>query len=192
AATPASAGADPACRRPSPDSPAPDQWTQIRDAIRLAYCQPFVQGFFNFLLWDESRAVGWQSAPYWADRTPKDSLPAFSQAIGEANARTVNCALLKGGAPSADYTPPSAVGDLSATASGPPARVDLAWTPSTDASGIAGYRVYRDGAYFAWSTTSSFADTALTQAATHSYTVYAQDGAGNLSGVSNKVVVTTP
>src|SRR5262249_54151097 len=49
-ATPDYVGGEPAWPPPSPDSPAPDQWTQIRDAIRLAYCQPFVQGFFNFLL----------------------------------------------------------------------------------------------------------------------------------------------
>ena len=42
----------------APDSPAPDQATQIRYAVRLAYCQPYVTAFFNFLLWDESRAVG--------------------------------------------------------------------------------------------------------------------------------------
>ena len=45
-----------------------------------------------------SRALtGWQSGAYWADRTPKDSLAAFRQAIGEANAGTVDCAALKGG-----------------------------------------------------------------------------------------------
>jgi hypothetical protein len=166
------------------------QAVQLTRALEIAYCQPYVEGFFNFLLWDASRAVGWQSAPYWTDRTPKDSLPAFRDSIAEANARTVDCALLKGGMPSADYTPPGAITDLRATVSGPPDRVDLVWSASTDASGIAGY--YRDGGYFAWATTTSFGDTAVAPATTHSYTVYAQDAAGNLSNVSNKVVVTTP
>ena len=34
---------------------------QLLDAIRLAYCQPNVGGFFNFLLADEKSLAGWQS-----------------------------------------------------------------------------------------------------------------------------------
>jgi hypothetical protein len=191
-AIPAYIGGEPDWPPPSPDSPAPDQATQIRDAIRLAYCQPYVRGFFNFLLWDESRAAGWQSAPYWADRTPKGSLPAFRDAIAEANAHSVDCELLKGGMPSADYHPPRAIGDLRASLSGPPYRVDLTWTPSSDSSGIAGYRIYRDDADFGWAIEPAFADTAVAPGTTHVYAVYAQDGAGNLSSVSNPVTVTTP
>ena len=56
------------------------------DSIRLAACQPYVGAFFNFLLVDEPRLTGWQSGAYWADLTPKDSLPAFQPAIAEANA----------------------------------------------------------------------------------------------------------
>src|SRR5205814_8187004 len=35
------------------DGPAPDQATQLADAIRVAYCQPSVGAYFNFLLADE-------------------------------------------------------------------------------------------------------------------------------------------
>jgi hypothetical protein len=79
-----------------------DQATQIRDAVRLAYCQPYVAAFFNFLLWDERSEAGWQSGAYWADRTPKDSLPAFRAVIREANEETVDCDALPGGRPSAE------------------------------------------------------------------------------------------
>ena len=186
-------GSEPDWPPPSADSPAPDQATQIRDAVRLAYCQPYVTAFFNFLLWDEARAVGWQSAAYWADRTPKDSLAAFTQVIAEANARTVACGLLKGGQPSADYTPPSTVTDLVVSVTGPPAQIDLAWSAATDAgSGIRGYRVYRDGAFYAWAAGTQFTDTAVTPGTSYTYTVFAQDGADNLGAVSNKVTVTTP
>ena len=38
-----------------------DQASQLTDAIRLAYCQPAVGGFFNFLMADETSLHGWQS-----------------------------------------------------------------------------------------------------------------------------------
>jgi hypothetical protein len=185
-------GGEPSWPPPSADSPAPDQATQISDAVRLASCQPHVGAFFNFLLWDEARAVGWQSAPYWADRTPKDSLPAFQQVVGEVNAGLVDCAALKGGPPNPDYTPPGAITDLTRAAASDPLRADLTWSPSSDASGVVGYRVYRNTGYYAWSETPSFSDLEVAPATTYTYTVYAQDGAGNTSAVSNKAAVTTP
>lgn len=78
---------------PLPDSrsAAPDQATQIVSALRLAYCQPHVEAFFNFLLWDEPRLEGWQSAPFWADRTPKGSYAAFREAIRDVREGDVEC-----------------------------------------------------------------------------------------------------
>jgi hypothetical protein len=72
-----------------------DQASQLTDAIRLAYCQPAVGGFFNFLLADESNLHGWQSGILFADWTPKPSYPAFKRVIGEVNAHRVDCAKLK-------------------------------------------------------------------------------------------------
>jgi hypothetical protein len=84
---------------PLPDSRslAPDQATQIVAALRLAYCQPHVEAFFNFLLWDEQRLEGWQSAPFWFDRTPKGSYAAFRAAIREVDAEEVDCDRLNRG-----------------------------------------------------------------------------------------------
>jgi hypothetical protein len=76
---------------PESNSLAPDQATQIVSALRLAYCQPHVEAFFNFLLWDEQRLEGWQSAPYWFDRTPKGSFAAFRRAITEVTEGDVDC-----------------------------------------------------------------------------------------------------
>jgi hypothetical protein len=90
-------GGEPESPQPSADSPAPDQWTQTIDAIRLAYCQPYVGAYFNFLLWDERSLYGWQSGVFWADGTPKDSYPAFRQVIHEVDEGQVDCAQLKGG-----------------------------------------------------------------------------------------------
>jgi hypothetical protein len=91
------AGSEPSAPPPSPDSKAPDQWTQTLDSVRLAFCQPYVDAYFNFQLWDDRNLRSWQAAPLWVDRTPKDSYPAFVQAIAEVNARSVDCTALKGG-----------------------------------------------------------------------------------------------
>jgi hypothetical protein len=72
-----------------------DQASQLTDAVRLAYCQPAVGGFFNFLLADESNLHGWQSGVLFSDWTPKPSYQAFKSVIAEANAGHINCANLK-------------------------------------------------------------------------------------------------
>ena len=76
-------------------SSRPDQASQLSDAIRLAYCQPAVGGFFNFLLADESNLHGWQSGILFSDWTPKPSYQAFKRVIAEVNSRRVDCAKLK-------------------------------------------------------------------------------------------------
>ena len=83
--------------RPPMESLAPDQATQIRDGIRLAYCQPYVGAFFNYLLRDDRDLRGWQSGALWRDGTKKDSYPAFQDAISEAVDGEVDCNALKGG-----------------------------------------------------------------------------------------------
>jgi hypothetical protein len=75
----------------------PDQATQIAEAIRMAYCQPYVEAVFNFLLRDEIDLGGWQSAPIWVDWTPKGSYPALQQAIREVKSGSVSCGGVPGG-----------------------------------------------------------------------------------------------
>jgi acid phosphatase type 7 len=90
-----------------------------------------------------------------------------------------------------DTTPPSAPTGLIATAL-TPSNVTLSWTTSTDDSGIADYRVFRNGVPIGTATTTSYAD-GLTQPETsYSYTVSAVDLAGNESGLSSPLAVTTP
>jgi hypothetical protein len=72
-----------------------NQASQLTDAIRLAYCQPAVGGFFNFLLADESSLHGWQSGVLFADWTPKPSYVAVKKVVAEVNAHRVNCAALQ-------------------------------------------------------------------------------------------------
>jgi hypothetical protein len=52
-----------------------------REALALAYCQPTVSGFLIFHVVDESDLGRWQSGLYYADDTPKSSLPAVRAAV---------------------------------------------------------------------------------------------------------------
>ena len=186
------AGGEPESPQPAETSPAPDQYTQVRDSLRLAACQPYVGSYFNFLLFDEPRLEGWQSGAFWADLTPKDSRPGFVQAIAEASAGTVDCDALKGGRPSADFMPPSTPADVGATALEGPLRVEVSWSASSDDLSSIGYRVYRNGAHVGSTSALSWTNIAVAPATTYTYTVRALDSAGNLGDASTPVTVTTP
>jgi hypothetical protein len=68
------------------------QAAYYRRALALAYCQPTVRGIFVFHTFDEADFAGWQSGLYFADRTPKPSLPAFKRAVGDLrNGRLTTC-----------------------------------------------------------------------------------------------------
>lgn len=190
AAIQVSAGGEPDSPPPAETSPAPDQATQIVDAIRLAACQPQVGAFFNFLLFDEPVLSGWQSGAYWADRTPKPSLDAFHSAIGEAASGGVDCATLKGGQPSGDFAPPGVPQNLRATAPSPP-QVVLVWDPVVDSESAVSYRVYRNGAFVATTTDPEWTD-ANPPSGTNSYTVRAIDAAANLGDSSASVSTPVP
>ncbi|HEY8540210.1 MAG TPA: PQQ-dependent sugar dehydrogenase, partial [Steroidobacteraceae bacterium] len=96
-------------------------------------------------------------------------------------------------APPADTTPPTAPQNLTATAVSP-TRIDLAWSASTDAGGIASYRIHRNGSATPLTsvTGTSFADTTVVPNTTYSYVVHAVDQAGNVSPASNSASATTP
>jgi hypothetical protein len=66
-----------------------DEATQARyyaEAFRLALCQPNVVGIMIFHTIDEGALAGWQSGPYYADRTPKSSFAAIRDAALAAHA----------------------------------------------------------------------------------------------------------
>jgi hypothetical protein len=68
------------------------QAAYYRTALALAYCQPTVRGIFVFHTFDEPDFGGWQSGLYFADRTPKPSLPAFKRAVADLrNGKLTSC-----------------------------------------------------------------------------------------------------
>lgn len=69
--------------------------------------------------------------------------------------------------------------------------IPLTWTASTDAVGVAGYRVYRNGTLVGSPTTTSYTDSGLTASTAYSYTVSAVDAAGNESAQSAAITPST-
>ena len=69
--------------------------------------------------------------------------------------------------------------------------VALSWNAVTDSSGVTGYEVFRGSTEVASVSGTSYTDTGLMSSTQYSYTVKAMDAAGNISGASNIVTVTT-
>ncbi|GAA4275843.1 fibronectin type III domain-containing protein [Aquimarina mytili] len=68
---------------------------------------------------------------------------------------------------------------------------DLSWAASTDNIGVTVYEVFQGNTSIGSSTTTSFNVTGLTASTSYSFTVQAKDAAGNTSGSSTAVNVTT-
>ena len=178
---------------------APDHWTQLVDGIRLAYCQPFVAGIFNFLLWDERSLERWQTGLMWVDRTPKDSYEGFRRVVREAAARSVRCDTLKGGP--AD---PSPVAPAKPTGTAGDGTVTLEWPNNAEQDAI-GYNVYRattsGGAYakvnadlvpdppIGTTATVKYGESGLDPRSTYYYAVTAVDITGHESARSAELAV---
>ena len=89
-----------------------------------------------------------------------------------------------------DTTPPTVPTNLSASGT-TQTQTTLSWTAATDAVGVTGYKVYRNGTQVGTTTTPSYTATGLTAATTYSFTVSAYDAAGNNSAQSTATTVTT-
>lgn len=92
-----------------------------------------------------------------------------------------------------ESTPPTAPTSLSATAINS-LTINLSWTASTDNIGIAGYQVYRNSKLVTtlYQTGTTYSDSQLNPNTAYTYQVYAFDGAGNVSAISNTASASTP
>ena len=170
---------EPSSPSPPPTSRAPDQATQLRYAVRLAYCQPYVEAIFNFLVRDDPNLVGYQSGVFRVSWQAKGSYNALRQVVAEAAAHQVSC------------VPPTAPPAPSATV--PSAtEVDLSWTGSSSSIGVSGYAIYRDGVPIGQTSELSYRDRTAAGGSTYGYSVQAYDAAGGLSTVSPATSVITP
>lgn len=94
--------------------------------------------------------------------------------------------------PPPDTTAPSVPTGLTATAVSQ-SQINLSWNASTDTggSGLAGYRIYRDGAYLTSTPSTSYSNGSLSAGTTYGYTVAAYDNATNVSAQSASASATT-
>jgi len=167
---------------PSPlaTSRAPDQATQLRYAVRLAYCQPYVGAIFNFLLRDEADLAGWQSGVVWADGSRKGSFAPLESAVEDANAHAISCAA------------PTAPDGLRGQLAGAPPQVSLSWSPAASELGVSGYEVLRDGVAIGRTPGLPYTDANVAEGATYSYMVRGFDAAGGTGAPSDAVTVSVP
>ncbi len=94
--------------------------------------------------------------------------------------------------PPSDTTAPSVPSNVSAIAPDH-TRVNLSWSPSTDNVGVTGYKIYRNSVLLATvGAVTTYTNTNVSPSTAYSYTVSAQDAAGNSSAQSSIVSVTTP
>ena len=84
------AGRETVARTLSPEGQA----AQLAAALRVAFCQPRVAAFFNFLLVDEPALERWQSGLLWANWKRKPAFAAYRQAIAEVRRGDADCAAL--------------------------------------------------------------------------------------------------
>lgn len=89
-----------------------------------------------------------------------------------------------------DTQPPSAPTNLAVTGT-TSTTIALAWTASTDNTGVSLYRVYEGATIAGTGSVTSLTIGGLAPSSTHTYTVRAVDAAGNQSGPSNAVTATT-
>lgn len=89
-----------------------------------------------------------------------------------------------------DTTAPSTPAGLSATAV-TSSSVTTTWNASTDNVGVTGYDIFRNGTQIGTSSNTTYQDSTATPATTYSYSVRARDAAGNVSGLSPPINVTT-
>ena len=89
-----------------------------------------------------------------------------------------------------DTMPPTAPTALTAVSVGS-SEVNLGWNASSDAVGVSGYDIFRNGVFLRTVTGLTFSDTGLAASTNYSYFVNARDAAGNSSSPSSTVFVTT-
>lgn len=165
-------------------------WTASTDAVGVAGYRIFRNG--SATAFATATTTTYSDTTVAAATSYTYTVRAFDAAGNESNSSGAGGATTPG-VPVPDTTPPTVPGTPTATAISS-ARIDLSWTASTDAVGVAGYRIFRNGSATALTTvtTTTYSDTSVVASTAYSYTVRAFDAAGNESGASGAGNATTP
>ncbi|MFO7448144.1 MAG: fibronectin type III domain-containing protein [Ignavibacteriaceae bacterium] len=110
---------------------------------------------------------------------------AANNASGNSN--TVNITTLGGGGDTIPPSTPTGLASSNVTSSS----VNLTWNASTDDVGVTGYDIYQNGVFNKNVSGTSATMSGLSAATAYSFYVRAKDAAGNASGNSNTVNITT-
>ncbi|MDX6419343.1 MAG: acid phosphatase type 7 [Trebonia sp.] len=159
-------------------------WTAASDNIGVAAYDVYRNGTYL--------ATVPASVTSYTDKTATSGTGyTYQVAARDLAGNTTRASVNVNGGPT-DTTPPTAPGNLTATATSP-TTIALSWQASSDNIGVTGYAVYRDGTEIATvdGSTTSYSDGGLIPGTTHAYTVTAADGAGNVSPASNQASATT-
>ncbi len=113
------------------------------------------------------------------------------KALGAGLMVLILCTLSTGAAAAADMLKPTKPAGLAAAAV-TATSVRLTWQKSTDNVGVKSYAVFKDAAYLTYTAQTEATVTGLMPGTAYTFYVAAQDAAGNISGASNKITVTTP
>ena len=114
-------------------------------------------------------------------------------ATGRSTADPVEVSFAASGPSGPDITPPSTPEGLSVSYDKKKGKNKRRWKNSTDAVGVTGYEILRDGVVLVRAKAKNkYDDAKVTSGRRYSYTVRALDAAGNVSADSNTVAVTTP
>ncbi|HEY5806578.1 MAG TPA: PQQ-dependent sugar dehydrogenase, partial [Povalibacter sp.] len=166
-------------------------WAASTDAVGVSGYRIFRNGSTTPLA--TVAATSYSDTGLTASTAYTYTVRAFDAVGNESSASGAGSATTLTAPPGADTTPPTVPGTPSATAVSS-TRIDLTWTASTDAVGVTGYRIFRNGSAtpLATVTTTNYSDTGLAASTTYSYTVRAIDAAGNQSVASGAGSATTP
>ena len=149
-------------------------------------------GGSSTLTWSSTNATSCTASGGWSGKKATSASQILSNLTSTATF-TLTCSGAGGtGSSSAtitvtgggDTTPPSTPTGLTATAISS-SQINLSWTASTDNVGVTGYKIFRDGVQVGTSATDSFSSTGLAASTVYSYTVSANDAAGNNSAQSS-------
>ncbi|OOY48812.1 fibronectin type III domain-containing protein [Solemya velum gill symbiont] len=122
---------------------------------------------------------------------PETGYRYFVTASGAGGESSEGAELSVSTLPLPDTSPPTAPQWLSALEVSA-TQVRLGWQASTDNTGVALYKVFRDGEMIGETAETSFLDTGVEEAKSYSYSVIAVDVAGNQSPSSAAIEVKTP
>ena len=177
-------------------------WTEpaltwpTRPAIGAMAAAPATPGITagQWKSWDVTDLVTGNGWVGFALQQTGSNATAMSFASKENNGTAVAPRLVIDPPGAADVAAPSVPGGLAAAAvSG--SSVDLVWDAASDDVGVAGYRVYRDGALVSGSglvAGTAFTDATVAAGTGYSFAVSAVDAAGNESAPSAGLAVSTP